>query len=99
MDEIKCGSHSRCVGVCVNVNYYTPTVIRIYVSTHQHELQLRSNAILAEKIENNIDYARVREGGSISVSSLSETYPNRADSSAVAAVGILFLSLEQNGGE
>jgi len=31
--------------------------------------------------------------------SLTKTYPNRADSSAVAAVGILFLSLEQNGGE
>ena len=28
-----------------------------------------------------------------------ETYPKRADFSGVAAVGILFLSLEQNGGE
>lgn len=28
-----------------------------------------------------------------------ETYPKRADFSGVAAVGILFLSLEQNSGE
>lgn len=43
------------------------------------------------------DYAR-RSLAAIR-SSLVVTYPNRADSSAVAAVGILFLSLEQNGGE
>lgn len=36
----------------------------------------------------------------INCSSVQETtYPNRADSSAVVAVGILFLSLKQNGAE